>query len=140
MNLNQQTLQGNWKEIKGKLRERWGQLSNDELESAHGNVEQLVGFIQRRTGEARESVEGFLEKITTDGASVLAKTTESARKFAETAQESVQDAAKQATEAIKSGYAKTEMTVQQRPMESLAVCFGVGLISGIVVGLMMRSR
>src|SRR5262245_7846004 len=55
--VNQQTLQGNWNEIKGKLRSKWGQLTNDDLQTAHGNVDQLIGLIQRKTGEARSSIE-----------------------------------------------------------------------------------
>ena len=45
--VNQQTLQGNWNEIKGKLRNRWGQLTNDDLQQAQGNVDQLIGQLQR---------------------------------------------------------------------------------------------
>src|SRR5688572_19545839 len=38
MALNQQTLQGNWNQIKGKLHERWGGLTDDDLTHAQGNV------------------------------------------------------------------------------------------------------
>ena len=61
MTLNQQTIAGHWREIKGKLRERWGTLTDDELETAQGNTEQLVGVIQRRTGESAEKIREFLE-------------------------------------------------------------------------------
>ena len=140
MAVNQQTLEGNWNEIKGKLRTRWGDLSGDELESAHGNVEQLMSTIQRRTGEAREAVERYLEELTTDGASMAAKAADTARQYAQAAQESVQDAARQAAESAKAGYRRTEQTVRERPVESLAFSFGAGLISGVVVALMLRSR
>jgi uncharacterized protein YjbJ (UPF0337 family) len=140
MAVNQQSLEGNWHEIKGKLRDRWGQLSGDELESVHGNIEQLVGTIQRRTGEAREQVEQYLEKLTNRGASMVGQAAEGIREYAHTAQGAVQDAARQATEAAREGFRKTEMAVQQKPLESLAVCFGVGVITGVVVGLMLRSR
>lgn len=140
MAVNQQTLEGNWNEIKGKLRERWGHLSGDELESAHGDVDQLVGTIQQKTGEARSSVEQYLEELTNNGSSVVAKAAETVREYAHTAQESVQDAAKQAADAVKTGYEKTEQAVQKRPLESLGVSFGAGLITGVVVGLMLRSR
>ena len=60
--MNQQTLEGNWNEIKGKLHERWGQLTNDDLQKARGNVDQLVGMIQedRRGARARRAV---LERV-----------------------------------------------------------------------------
>jgi len=140
MRVNQQTLEGNWGQIKGKLRERWGHLTGDELESIHGNVEQLVGTIQQKTGEARETVERYLEELTNDGASAANKAAETVRQYAQTAQETAQDVAKQASEAIRTQYKKTEETVQKRPVESLAVCFGAGLISGVVLAVMMRSR
>jgi uncharacterized protein YjbJ (UPF0337 family) len=54
--LNQQVLQGNWNEIRGKLREKWGELTNDDVQSFNGNVDQLIGSIQRKTGESRESI------------------------------------------------------------------------------------
>jgi len=50
--INEQVLQGNWNEIKGKIRSKWGQLTNDDLQSFDGNVDRLVGLIQRKTGEA----------------------------------------------------------------------------------------
>lgn len=140
MSVNKQVLEGNWNEIKGKLRERWGHLSGDELESAHGNVEQLVGAIQRRTGEARESVEKYLEELTSDGASVMTQAAESLRGYADVAKESVEEAAHYAADSMRAGYEKTEGLVKKRPMESLAVCFGAGLITGVVVALSMRSR
>ena len=49
--INQQTLLGNWNEIKGKLRSNWGSLTDDDLTIIDGNVDQLVGAIQRKTGE-----------------------------------------------------------------------------------------
>src|SRR5262245_56050563 len=40
--INQQVLQGNWNEIKGKLRHKWGQLTNDDVQSFDGNVDRLL--------------------------------------------------------------------------------------------------
>jgi uncharacterized protein YjbJ (UPF0337 family) len=140
MTVDQQVLRGDWNKIKGKLRERWGQLTNDQLESARGSVEQLVGTIQRQTGEARESVERVLEELTNHGASVISKAAESVREYAESAQDTVQGAARQAVDAARAGYQRTEETIQSRPVESLAICFGAGLITGVVLGLMLRSR
>lgn len=140
MSVNQQTLEGHWNEIKGRLRERWGQLSSDDLDRAHGSIEQLVGTIQRQTGEGREEIESYLDQLTNDGASIVAKAAETAREYSEHARESVEDAARHAKQAVKAGYEKTEATVQKRPVESLAVCFGAGLITGVVVGLLVRPR
>jgi uncharacterized protein YjbJ (UPF0337 family) len=93
--VNAQTLKGSWNEVKGRLRTRWSQLSGDELGAFDGNVDQLVGLIQRKTGEARTAIEGV---------------------------ENAQD------------------MVQRRPIESAAICFGSGLLAGVIIGLCMRSR
>jgi uncharacterized protein YjbJ (UPF0337 family) len=149
--VNQQTLQGNWNEIKGKLRNKWGQLTNDDLQQAHGNVDQLVGLIQRKTGEARSSVEKFLEEATSGGSSVLSGAAETAREYAQQAMETVQERSKgavetarkgyeQAAESMKHGYEEAEAMIKDRPTESAAVCFGVGMLVGVLLGLTLRSR
>jgi uncharacterized protein YjbJ (UPF0337 family) len=149
--VNQQTLQGNWNEIKGKLRNKWGQLTNDDLQSAHGNIDQLVGLIQRKTGEARGSVEKFLEEATASGASTFSQAADTAREYAQQAMETVNERSKQATETIRRGYGQAadsvregyeqaEEMIKERPAESAAVCFGVGMLVGVILGLTLRSR
>jgi len=138
--VNQQTLQGNWNEIKGKLRSKWGQLTNDDLQSAHGNIDQLIGLIQRKTGEARSSVEKFLEEATSGGASAFNQATETAREYAQQAMETVQQRSKQAADSFRQGYEDAEEMIKERPAESAAVCFGVGMLVGVILGLALRSR
>ena len=48
--VNQQALEGNWNVIKGKIRTHWGQLTDDDLPQFHGEVDKLVGTIQRKNG------------------------------------------------------------------------------------------
>ena len=149
--VNQQTLQGNWNEIKGKLRNKWGQLTNDDLQSAQGNIDQLVGLIQRKTGEARSSVEKFLEDATSSGAGAFGQATETVREYAQQAMETMQDrygqaadqfrkGYDQASESLRRGYEQTEEMIKDRPAESAAVCFGVGMLCGVILGLTLRSR
>jgi uncharacterized protein YjbJ (UPF0337 family) len=63
--MNPTTLKGNWNEIKGKVRERWGRLTNNDLEQIQGRSEQLLGKLQRAYGltkdEAQRQVEAFEE-------------------------------------------------------------------------------
>ena len=139
MKVNQQTLEGNWNEIKGKLHERWGQLTQDDLQRARGNVDQLVGVIQRKTGEAREGIEQFLSEMTAGGGASVSKAAEAVRGYASTAVESVDEMRHRAADMMRGGYGQTERMIQQRPMESLAVGFGAGLIAGVVIGLVLRS-
>jgi uncharacterized protein YjbJ (UPF0337 family) len=138
--MNQQTLQGNWNEIKGKVRSKWGSLTDDDLKVTSGNVDQLIGTIQRKTGEARESIEKFLDSLTAEGASGIGRASEAVRTYAHQAAESVQQTSKQAAESVMDSYHDVEDMVRERPAESLAVCFGVGVITGVVLSLLFRSR
>jgi uncharacterized protein YjbJ (UPF0337 family) len=55
--MNQDIFGGNWKQFKGKAREQWGRLTNDDLDIVEGQREQLVGRIQERYGIAKEEAE-----------------------------------------------------------------------------------
>jgi uncharacterized protein YjbJ (UPF0337 family) len=138
--VNQQTLQGNWNEIKGKLRTKWGQLTNDDVQSFNGNVDQLVGLIQRKTGEARNSIETYLEEVTRNGSSSVGQAAETVRQYATQASERMQEGTRQAQETFRQGYDQAEHMVRERPVESMAVCFGAGMFVGVLMGIMMRSR
>ena len=50
-------VEGNWKQLKGKVQEKWGELTNDELDQINGNRQQLEGKIQERYGLAKDEVE-----------------------------------------------------------------------------------
>ncbi len=139
MAINQQTLDGNWNEIKGKLHEKWGQLTNDDFAKAKGNVDQLMGVIQRKTGEGRERVEQFLNELTAEGAGAVSKVAESVRGYAAQAAEGMGDATSRAGDYVRGGYVQTERMIQQRPMESLIAGFGAGIVAGVIIGVMIRK-
>jgi uncharacterized protein YjbJ (UPF0337 family) len=61
--MNQDRLEGNWKVVKGKVKEQWGKLTDDDLDVIAGKRDQLLGRIQQRHGlaldEAEREVESF---------------------------------------------------------------------------------
>ncbi|HSM01971.1 MAG TPA: CsbD family protein [Acidimicrobiia bacterium] len=63
MNANRMKLEGNWKQAKGRIRETWGDMTDDELDQVEGNWEQLVGKIQTKTGETVEAIKSKLDDI-----------------------------------------------------------------------------
>ena len=136
--VNQQTLQGNWNEVKGKLRSKWGQLTHDELQTFDGNIERLIGLIQRKTGEGRSAIENFLEQVTADGSSAVSRVTAAAGEYAQQVAEKVQETSQQAAETVRQGYEEAEKMVKQRPAESVAVCFAAGVLAGLMLGLIVR--
>jgi uncharacterized protein YjbJ (UPF0337 family) len=138
--INQTTLKGNWNEIKGQLRKHWGQLSNDDVQTFDGNIDQLVGLIQRKTGETRSAVEDYLNDLTENGADVISAATDSARQYVQGAAQKIQDGSRQAAETFRQSYEDAEEMVRQRPSESVAVSFGIGVFVGLLFGLTLRGR
>jgi len=49
-------VEGNWKQVKGKVKEKWGKLTDDDLDVVAGNRDQLEGKIQERYGIAKDQV------------------------------------------------------------------------------------
>lgn len=52
--MNEDILQGKWAQLKGKVKEQWGKLTDDELDQLDGKKDQLVGKVQERYGIARD--------------------------------------------------------------------------------------
>ena len=52
--MNRDTLEGQWNQIKGRAREQWGKLTDDDLDRVQGKAEQLAGRIQERYGVAKD--------------------------------------------------------------------------------------
>jgi uncharacterized protein YjbJ (UPF0337 family) len=63
--MNKMEMKGNWNIIKGKLKQKWGKLTDDDLDFVEGSEEELLGRIQRRTGQTREAVERALDEACT---------------------------------------------------------------------------
>jgi len=55
--MNRNRVEGNWKQLKGKVREQWGKLTNDDLDVIAGNREKLAGRLQETYGIAQDEAE-----------------------------------------------------------------------------------
>jgi uncharacterized protein YjbJ (UPF0337 family) len=56
-------IKGNWNEIKGKLKQKYGQLTDDDLIFAHGKEDELLGRIQKRLGGDKEELRRAIEAM-----------------------------------------------------------------------------
>ena len=56
-------LKGNWNEIKGKLKQKYGQLTDDDLAFAEGKDDELLGRLQQRLGRTKEEIRRELEGL-----------------------------------------------------------------------------
>ena len=61
--VNRDTLEGNWKQLKGKVKETWGDLTDDDLDVIAGRRDQLAGRLQERYGIAKEAAESQIEEF-----------------------------------------------------------------------------
>jgi len=55
--MNKDRIAGQWKQLAGKIKEKWGRLTDDDLQRAEGNSEYLAGKIQERYGIARDAAD-----------------------------------------------------------------------------------
>lgn len=62
--MNWDQIQGNWKQFVGKVKAKWGKLTDDDLDVIAGKKEQLAGILQERYGYAKEQAEKELEEFT----------------------------------------------------------------------------
>lgn len=144
-----QELQGRLNEIKGKVKEKYGQLTDDDFTTSSGSVDQLIGRIQQKTGQARESIEAFFENLSKkdspmqkavgQAASYASQAAESVRETAATAMENSREGIDQIVAKSTEGFEEAQRMVQKHPKEALFVALGVGALVGLVIGLAGRS-
>jgi uncharacterized protein YjbJ (UPF0337 family) len=60
--MNEDIFEGNWKEFRGRVREWWGDLTDDEIEQAEGRRDRLVGLLQKKYGYTKERAESEIER------------------------------------------------------------------------------
>ena len=59
--MNWDQVQGNWKQLKGKAKEKWVRLTDDDLDVINGKRDQLVGKLQERYGFSKQQAERAAE-------------------------------------------------------------------------------
>ncbi len=136
MVVNQQILEGKWNEVSGKIKQKWGKLTEDDLRNFNGNVDQLIGRIQTKTGESREVIEHFLAQIAEESSEFAANVRDKVQQGAA----HVADSARESYDSLKQGFAEAEKVVQERPGQAVAIAFGLGLVAGVGVSLLLRDR
>ena len=143
--VTKEELKGQWNQVKGRLQEHWGELTDDDLTRAEGSTDRLVGVVQQKTGATQREVEQFLREVIGDGNQIRERVTEAAHQYAEVAGEY----AAEAGEYVKQNYRraaetggeysqKISHTIRSRPAESMAIAFGLGIATGAFLFLKGR--
>jgi len=61
--MNKDRIEGNWKQLKGKIKQKWGDLTDDEIDQAEGSTEILAGKLQERYGITRDEADRQLDEF-----------------------------------------------------------------------------
>ncbi|GAA0853330.1 CsbD family protein [Aliiglaciecola litoralis] len=61
--MNNDILEGNWKELKGKAQQKWGKLTDGDLDQIEGRRTELVGKIQKAYGKSKEQAEKEVDEL-----------------------------------------------------------------------------
>lgn len=61
--MNKDTVKGDWKQLSGKIKAKWGKLTDDDLKTAEGNQEHLFGKLQEHYGIAKDKAKEMLKEI-----------------------------------------------------------------------------
>ena len=56
-------VKGNWNQITGKLKEKYGDLTEDDIAKSEGKTDQLLGIIQEKTGESKEKIKEYIDSL-----------------------------------------------------------------------------
>ena len=129
-------VEGNWKQMRGSVKERWGKLTDDDLTVIAGRRDQLEGMIQERYGYARERARREIEDWYRSMESNLSEQIESLRSgiqgLASTidriAKEQLPHARPRTTEALN----EAEEAVKRNPISALAIALGLGFLIGVL--------
>jgi len=163
--MNWTTLQGNWNEAKGKVKTKWGRLTDDDLMQVSGNKDRLVGVIQQKYGIAREKAEEQLEEFMSASDGLLAKAKEGAqevvdkgreyvekgREYVEKGREFVEKGVERGKEMVEKGKDYVQHTsasgmandlkdlIARNPVQSAILGIGLGFLIGRLLTPSSRS-
>lgn len=54
--MNEQTIKGNWNEMKGKIKQKWGDVTDDDLTYAEGKEDEMWGKLQQKVGKTKDEI------------------------------------------------------------------------------------
>jgi uncharacterized protein YjbJ (UPF0337 family) len=61
--MNTDIIKGNWKEVKGKIKQQWGKLTDDEITQMKGTYDELEGHLQKKYGYQKDQAKTEIEKF-----------------------------------------------------------------------------
>jgi ElaB/YqjD/DUF883 family membrane-anchored ribosome-binding protein len=137
---NVQSLQNRWNELRGEVKRHWSQLDDDDLQVQECNIDYLVDRIQQKTGEGRETIERFLTDLTARASPIVSRAAETVGGYVHEASDQFCLNTGRFYDEAQERFDQAQDVVRQNPVRSVAVALGIGLVTGLIVGLAVRSR
>lgn len=61
--MNESQFKGKWNQLKGEVKKKWGQLTDDDITEVEGDYDKFVGKVQERHGDSKEQVKEWIDKL-----------------------------------------------------------------------------
>lgn len=61
--MNKDTIEGKWEEMKGKIKQQWGKITDNDLLQSKGSYQEILGILQKKYGERKEQIADELKKF-----------------------------------------------------------------------------
>lgn len=136
--LTREEIKGHWTEIKGRLQEQWGQLSDEDLRQALGDTSRLVGTIQQKTGASRREIEQIISNAFHDATSIAERAGEAMSQRAGEAGAVVRENLGNAAGSAAHFAQRASESARRHPGQALAIAFGVGILAGLALAVNKR--
>ncbi len=143
--MNWDQIEGNWRQLSGKAKERWGKFTNDQITQIGGQSDQLVGKIQQAYGtgvdETQRQVQDWVSTLDGNGREDDTMggggyRSDFMRIYGHPSDSAANNARRWANEArhgMERGAAAMSTSVQERPIAALAVAAGIGVVLGALL-------
>lgn len=129
-------LAGDWNQLKSRIQSKWSHITDDLMERSKGNIDSLVSAVSRATGEARENVQAYVDVCMEQGSNLYSRASDAVRYGTK----SVVDSASQMGDSLRTGATEAGKRIKERPLESVLLTLGVGVLAGIAMSMFMSSR
>ncbi|RYM32356.1 CsbD family protein [Brumimicrobium glaciale] len=63
MSSTEDKIKGNWNELKGKVKQKYANLTDDDLKYQEGKEDELLGRLQKKTGEAKDTIKKYIDEL-----------------------------------------------------------------------------
>jgi len=136
----EQKLKGDWNQVAGKVKEKYGQFTEEEWTRVKGDTQQLIGMIQEKTGQAREQIEAFVHDLYEKSGIQVSNAYEATSEYVQATGQAIQKGYEQVTNSAQAGYEYSTDVISKRPTESVLTALAVGMITGIAIGMCMADH